>query len=409
MKRKNNILEVLMDAVCCVMCADKKVATPERKAVHRILEKVKAPWDKNEIDRRIDIFIHRAKKEGLLSLTQEVCHKLIIFKRKGKEQVLLRCVEYMAQADGIIDPRETELCQKFRTVLSDETASDVSPPVQAYEPHTKQAGHREGTTSLCRDDTGTHKTINNIAGIKAELNRLRKQAGAKWKVTQCICISFSIVVALIGIAALAICGILAYLAAKAIIPTIGSILGWIVGSLTFLLCIRIYVKFAPFAHLETRLYKWQESLFPEILPLTRRLKRAQAEDYNERGIQCFRIKSVRKRTGTAGRPPEIRQAIKYFRKAMFADNSWAVPCMNLGRCFYYCNLLLSGKNLVNMAQEKCEALTDSRNDKRVANDAQYLIEEVIACGANWFELDFIIDPNSFISSHPGSSPIGSPP
>ena len=64
MEKQINIFEILMDAICCVMCADKKVTTKERKAVHKILEKTKAPWDSDEINDRINRFIKRGKKEG---------------------------------------------------------------------------------------------------------------------------------------------------------------------------------------------------------------------------------------------------------------------------------------------------------------------------------------------------------
>jgi len=422
MKRRNNIFEVLLDAVCCVMCADKKVTTREREAVHRILEKLKSPWARNEIDRRIDVFINRAKKEGLTSLVQETCHKLVIFKRKGKEQVLLRCVDYMAKADGIIDPRETELCQKFKTVLADaveEVLIERTPHIQKYENTRRIDGYKDDGSSERHEDQGildAQKDSNSTEQIKSELKRLKKRAGAKWKLVQFIYGFFTITLASLALAILILIGYFAYLAGRETISRTGTILGWIVGFLAFILGSAIFGKISPFPRLEAGLERWKASLFPEIHHLKKhvteakaRLARVKAEELNERGIECFRTQRIRKRTGTAGRPPQIREAIKYFRKAMSVGDSWAVPYMNLGRCFYYCNLLLSGKNLVNMAQERCKAHNDPQNDMRVARDAQNLIEEVIACGAKWFELDFIIDPNSFISSRPLSSQTSSPP
>jgi uncharacterized tellurite resistance protein B-like protein len=125
-KTKENhvkIFETLMDAICCVMCADRKVTTRERKAVHKILEKTKAPWDPNEIDKRINCFIQHVKKEGLNVILEETCIKLPEFRKRRREQVLLRCLDYMTQADGIIDDREREICQRFTSILGTESGS----------------------------------------------------------------------------------------------------------------------------------------------------------------------------------------------------------------------------------------------------------------------------------------------
>lgn len=117
MKNQINIFEILMDAICCVMCADRKITTRERKAIHEILEKTKAPWDRNEIENRINNFVQRVKDKGLRCLVEKTCEKLPEFKRRGKENVLLRCIDYMARADGVVDMREMDLCERFKLAL----------------------------------------------------------------------------------------------------------------------------------------------------------------------------------------------------------------------------------------------------------------------------------------------------
>ena len=118
-----NIYGILMDAICCVMCADKKVTVKERKAIYEILGKTKAPWDSDEINNRINGFIERVKKEGLDCIIQETCAKLSEFKRVGKEQVLLICIDFMARADGVIDEKERKLCEKFRLAIQKDADS----------------------------------------------------------------------------------------------------------------------------------------------------------------------------------------------------------------------------------------------------------------------------------------------
>jgi len=130
MNWNNNISEVLLDVICCVMCADRKITKSERKVAHIILAKMRAPWDKNEVDRRIDAFIRRAKREGLNLITQETCQRMTIIKTQDEEQLFLKCIDYMTRADGIIHPKEVELCQTFRSILTDEveeTLDDETP------------------------------------------------------------------------------------------------------------------------------------------------------------------------------------------------------------------------------------------------------------------------------------------
>ena len=116
-KKRMDIYGILMDAICCVICADKKVTTKENKAVYNILEKTKAPWGGDEIDNRIRSFIERVNNEGLNNIIQQTCDKLPEFKKRKQEHILLRCVEYMMRCDGVIDENEKKICQKFRLAL----------------------------------------------------------------------------------------------------------------------------------------------------------------------------------------------------------------------------------------------------------------------------------------------------
>ena len=110
------IYEILLDAICCVMCADKKITTQERKAVHKILHKTKSPWSDEDIDEKIGVFVQRLKKEGSRKIIQETCSRLPEFSKVGKEQILLKCIDYMADADGEIH-EETALSMSLAKAL----------------------------------------------------------------------------------------------------------------------------------------------------------------------------------------------------------------------------------------------------------------------------------------------------
>ncbi|MHC4270689.1 MAG: TerB family tellurite resistance protein [Planctomycetota bacterium] len=115
-----NLYEVLMDAICCVMCADKRATAKEQKAIHEILGKTEAAWEEEEINERIEAYVQNVRENGLATVIRETREKLAIFKRRGEQEVLLCCLEDMTQADGVIDESEIRVCDIFRLVLANE-------------------------------------------------------------------------------------------------------------------------------------------------------------------------------------------------------------------------------------------------------------------------------------------------
>jgi hypothetical protein len=114
MEKRVNLFEVLMDAICCVMCADRRVTPKEKQAVHHIMKKINCPWDDSEIDNHIEVFIQRVRESGLAGAVKETRDRLPEFKRMHREEVLLKCVDYMMRVDCKIDEREARLCEQFR-------------------------------------------------------------------------------------------------------------------------------------------------------------------------------------------------------------------------------------------------------------------------------------------------------
>ena len=120
MKERPNIFSILLDAICCVMCANGKMSRREQKTIHAILKKVKCPWTANDVGNQTANFLQRVEETGLDTITDETCEKLSEFRRRGKEYVLLKCIDYMVNADGIVDEKEMEVCGKFKSALTDE-------------------------------------------------------------------------------------------------------------------------------------------------------------------------------------------------------------------------------------------------------------------------------------------------
>lgn len=116
-KNTATIFDTLLDALCCIMCADGKMSPEEQNAIPVILGKVVCPWTAEEIVNKIVNFLRRRKDRGLDRIIQETCERLPEF--KGKETVFLKCIDYMAKADGVIDEKEIEIRRKFKAALAD--------------------------------------------------------------------------------------------------------------------------------------------------------------------------------------------------------------------------------------------------------------------------------------------------
>ena len=128
------IVEILIDVICCVMCADKKVTKSEREAVHRLIKKTKAFYKAEQIDARIDTFMKRVEEQGLEAIVNSTCERIPLFTKIGKKELLLKCIRYMMYADGKIQKQEVQLCKKFETSLEnrpqeptkDECSKDIT-------------------------------------------------------------------------------------------------------------------------------------------------------------------------------------------------------------------------------------------------------------------------------------------
>lgn len=134
---REDICETLLHAVCCMMCADGRVERSELSAIGRILDKAEVSWDSDEINKRIKAFCERIRKEGYEAVVQETCREIRVFKEIGKEDLLRRCLRYIATADHSVHPKEVDLANRFKLALAGSAASslsaDVRPTVRSHK------------------------------------------------------------------------------------------------------------------------------------------------------------------------------------------------------------------------------------------------------------------------------------
>jgi tellurite resistance protein len=175
-EKQTDIYEILMDAVCCIMCADRKVTTRERRAIHTVLERTKAPWNEEQINNRINDFIQRVNNEGLNNVIQQTCKKLPEFKKRGKENVLAVCLDFMARADGSVDENEKQLIEKFKSAVGIETGDSVpqigSPPSKKEKKTGEEEQIPANSASLPDDAIKSSEPILPDGNIENHINML---------------------------------------------------------------------------------------------------------------------------------------------------------------------------------------------------------------------------------------------
>ena len=149
MDSKVEIFDVLMDAVCCMACADGKLVKLERLAIHTLLEKENVGWSHAEIEKRINAFVNRIKANGWHQTIEEICAKLPLFSEIHREDVLKRCIDRVMCADGIFHPKEIALCRKL---MNSCVRAPAAMPLSPHGPSSQ--AHSSGTVVIRRTNNG---------------------------------------------------------------------------------------------------------------------------------------------------------------------------------------------------------------------------------------------------------------
>lgn len=114
---KPDIYQTLLDAMCCVMVSDGRLSSSEKAQIASIMTQVKSPYSPENIKKHISKFCDRVQTQGFTSILVSVCEDAIIFKEKGKVQVLLSSLESVAKADGVVQDKEQRVIERFRAVV----------------------------------------------------------------------------------------------------------------------------------------------------------------------------------------------------------------------------------------------------------------------------------------------------
>lgn len=111
------VFHAMLDILCCVMVADGRASRSEKRCIHELMTKLGSPWNDSEVTKRISAFIERVRKDGYQETLALALKEVKLFKRLGKQGVLLRCLDAVARADGNVTDKEFQLCRRVREIV----------------------------------------------------------------------------------------------------------------------------------------------------------------------------------------------------------------------------------------------------------------------------------------------------
>jgi hypothetical protein len=103
----------LFKILCCLMAADGKVSKNEKIAMRSIMTRVDTKWTSDYFETRLASFVSDVKALGYQTVLRNAVRQLPLFKQKGRDRILLECINSIANADGVVSQRTLEFRNKI--------------------------------------------------------------------------------------------------------------------------------------------------------------------------------------------------------------------------------------------------------------------------------------------------------
>ena len=111
------IHEEIFDVLCCIVVADGKATSGEKEKLVELMKKTGSGWGTKKVADQLATFITRIRVDSYENVVEKSLVSVPKFKEIGREDVLLRCVDLIAEADGTLDDREAKLIAEIRSRL----------------------------------------------------------------------------------------------------------------------------------------------------------------------------------------------------------------------------------------------------------------------------------------------------
>ena len=110
--------DVLFHCICCVMASDGLASGLEKNAILTVMQKVKSNWSDEVIAKKLKAFLIDVAICGYEEILNRSIRNISIFKKVGREHVVINALNLVINADNKIDPREVSVLEKFKQALA---------------------------------------------------------------------------------------------------------------------------------------------------------------------------------------------------------------------------------------------------------------------------------------------------
>ncbi|MBM81238.1 MAG: hypothetical protein CMJ78_11690 [Planctomycetaceae bacterium] len=115
--RRQEVCSIVLDALCCMMFADGQASKSERKKVHELMVRIKAPWSSDETELKMRSYCSRAKEVGFISVVDDVCSRVSTINSLRQQEALVSCLERVMKADGEVTDDELRIKSRISKAI----------------------------------------------------------------------------------------------------------------------------------------------------------------------------------------------------------------------------------------------------------------------------------------------------
>lgn len=115
----------LFNILCCIMVADGRASAREKSTIRAIMSKIDSGWSDDQCDGHLASYIGDVQSHGYATVLRRSMSQLPIFKQIGRDGVLVKCIDLVANADGKLSQRERDLCDRIRISLGVAASKDA--------------------------------------------------------------------------------------------------------------------------------------------------------------------------------------------------------------------------------------------------------------------------------------------
>jgi hypothetical protein len=100
------------------MASDGLASGLEKNAILTVMQKVKSNWSDEVIAKKLKAFLIDVAICGYEEILNRSIRNISIFKKVGREHVVINALNLVINADNKIDPREVSVLEKFKQALA---------------------------------------------------------------------------------------------------------------------------------------------------------------------------------------------------------------------------------------------------------------------------------------------------